>query len=291
MLDEPIIISGTTEAPASPRDIADRRRPRDDYAPWFQIGPIRRYTWSRRDLPIAGLHAKLDGLRILHLSDVHFRENNWHPGLDGVIEHVQSSPPDLICITGDLVDDKHDSRFAAPLVERLVTQLRARHGIFAVLGNHDGDMLGPRLPRWGVRVIDGERIEVDAGGGAIIELLGIAGVHREDLFLPMFNSTVPGKLEGSSRIVLSHYPDALLRVTELQPDLFLAGHTHGGQICLPGGLPIITHDTLPRRFSRGVHRVSGTWVSISRGMGYTNQPVRLFSAAEIVELRLVVNTS
>lgn len=280
--------------PASParwRDVNDRSAPRDDYSPWLQIGPIRRYPWSRHDLSIAGLHASLDGLRILHFSDIHLRENRWHPGLDAVIERVRTNPPDLICLTGDLVDDKQDARPAAALVERLVTQLRARLGIFAILGNHDGDLLGPRLPRWGVRVITGERVEIDAGNGTIVELLGIAGVHREDLSLPMFNATVPAKREGSLRMVLSHYPDALPRVATLGADVFLAGHTHGGQICLPGGIPIITHDSLPRRLSRGVQRVDETWISVSRGMGYSNQPVRLFAPAEVVELNLTAPVS
>lgn len=258
----------------------------DRFAPWLQIGAIHRYGWSRHVLPIGGLPPALNGFRILHFSDLHLCPDRWHPGLDRVVEQVQHDEPDLICITGDFIDDRHDPRPAATLVERFTTQLRARLGIFAILGNHDGDLLGPRMPNWGVRLITGERIELQTETGGVVELIGLAGVHREDLFLETFTHRLSNKRAGSLRITLSHYPDALPRLEALRTDLFLAGHTHGGQICLPGGVPLLTHDALPRRYSRGVHRIDSSWVSISRGMGYTNQPMRLFAPAEVVELQI-----
>jgi hypothetical protein len=73
----------------------------------------------------------------------------------------------------------------------------------------------------------------------------------------------------------------------LTPDLFLAGHTHGGQICLPGRIPIIRHDSLARRFWLGIHRVHGTWLVVNRGIGFsTALQLRLFCPAEVVEIRL-----
>jgi predicted MPP superfamily phosphohydrolase len=66
----------------------------------------------------------------------------------------------------------------------------------------------------------------------------------------------------------------------------LAGHTHGGQACLPGGIPIIRHDTLPRRYCRGVNRLFDTWLVVSRGMGFATRQFRVFCPAEVVELVL-----
>ena len=274
-------VAETEHSAAARRGIARR------VSPWLQIGAIRKYVWSRHRVPIKRLPPGLEGFRLIQLSDLHLCENRWHPGLDRVIEEIRRDAPDLICITGDFIDDRHDPRPAAALVERFVTQLQARMGVYAVLGNHDGDLLGPRLPGWGVRLMTGEHLTLPAAGDdGAIELIGLAGVHREDLFVETLAARLPEKRGDAARIVLSHYPDALSRATALDADVFLAGHTHGGQICLPGGVPMLTHDALPRKLSRGLHRIGTTWLSVSRGMGYTNQAVRLFAPAEVVELTL-----
>lgn len=252
----------------------------------LQVGRIQRYAFKRFDLRIAGLDPALNGFRLLHIADVHLMPDRWPPGLDAVIERVQNDPPDLVCLTGDLIDDKNDPRPVLPLAERLMTQLTSRLGTAAVLGNHDGDLLGPHLASWGVRLIERERVLLDAGKNARVELLGLSGVHRDDHFPQMLLSQWPGRTPGVPRIVLSHYPDALPRVMRLSADVYLAGHTHGGQICLPGGIPVITHDDLPRRFSSGVHRIGDTYLCVSRGMGFTAQPIRTFCPAEVIELRL-----
>ena len=72
----------------------------------------------------------------------------------------------------------------------------------------------------------------------------------------------------------------------LQPDLYLAGHTHGGQICLPNERAILTHDSLPRTMCKGAHEINGTCLVVGRGFGFTTIPVRAFAPAEVVEVRL-----
>jgi len=67
----------------------------------------------------------------------------------------------------------------------------------------------------------------------------------------------------------------------------LAGHTHGGQICLPGGWPIITHDTLPRRYAQGVHRWKDSWLIVSRGIGFSSIPLRTWCSGQVMEIVLV----
>jgi predicted MPP superfamily phosphohydrolase len=73
----------------------------------------------------------------------------------------------------------------------------------------------------------------------------------------------------------------------LDADFFLAGHTHGGQICLPGGWPLITHDRMPRRYSKGIFRFDGTWYIVSRGFGFAGVPVRINCPAEVAEITTV----
>jgi predicted MPP superfamily phosphohydrolase len=268
--------------PAEPQAL----KVRPDCGPWLQLGPIRQYEWNTLHLPIDALPASLQTARLLHLSDLHLRAGRWHPALDELITRTRDHPPDAVLITGDFVDDKFDHSAALPLVEKLVTSLRAREGIFAILGNHDGDLLGPRLPAWGVSIITGQRLEIAAGEGGRIELVGLPGVGRQDLAMGIFAETLPPRQPGVPRIALAHFPDSIEHLGRLDPDIFLAGHTHGGQICLPGGLPILTHSPLPRRLSKGLHRVGRTWYVVSRGMGYSHFACRVFCPAEVIELKL-----
>lgn len=283
ILDRPRPVEVGAETPHSAAPVARR-------GPWLQLGPIDRYEWNRYELPLAALPPALEGLRILHLSDVHLK-GAWHPALDDLHERVQRDVPDLIFITGDFVEDKFDGRPALRLVERFVTGLRSRFGMFAIIGNHDSDLLAPRVARWGVNMlpIGSHTISVR---GAQVELIALAGFDRNDLTTQHVLDVRPRDAHTSPRVprlVLSHYPDALprLQAFDVAPDIHFAGHTHGGQVCLPGRVPIIKHDTLPRRCCTGVHRVDDTWLVVSRGMGYSSYPIRVFCPAEVVEVGLV----
>ena len=255
--------------------------------PWLQLLSIDRFEWNRHELPVADLPPALSGLRILHLSDVHLK-STWHPALDDLHERVRRDAPDLIFITGDFVEDKIDARTAVPMAERFVKGLRSRFGIFAVTGNHDGDFMAPRVAAWGIRVLPVMSPTPLTVRGARVELLGLAGLEREDLGLQQVLDAQPDDARDPRvpRIVLSHYPDALVKLHAhgLTPPLFFAGHTHGGQVCLPGGVPILRHDALPRRYCSGVHRLGDTWLVVSRGMGFSSYPVRVFCPAEVVEV-------
>jgi len=89
------------------------------------------------------------------------------------------------------------------------------------------------------------------------------------------------------RIVLCHYPD-LIRpaAATIAPDLYLAGHTHGGQICLPGERAILSHDSLAKSMCKGAHGYEGTCLIVSRGFGFSTLPLRVFCPAEVVEIEL-----
>jgi predicted MPP superfamily phosphohydrolase len=270
----------------------ERTRP----GPWLQFRLPDGWEWNRVRLPVPNLPRPLEGLRILHLSDFHLRRF-WTPAYDHLVARIRRSDPDLLLCTGDYVEDKQDHRPAMPMVMRLVKGFRARLGAFSILGNHDKYVMTSHLERAGLAMLDGRRHELRVARGArhgagydspeaTIELVGLPGVLRSHLSSDFIRS-IPRRRENTLRIVLSHFPSHLPRVQfDLQPDLFLTGHTHGGQICLPGGHPVLRHDPSPRRLCTGIHWIDRTWLVVNRGFGFSGMPVRMFCPAEVLELTL-----
>ena len=257
--------------------------PPPDQGRWLQIGGPREVEWNRYILPIAALPPQLEGLRIAQVTDLHFRKR-WLPAFDSLLDRIRAEAPDLILITGDYVDNKRNHLPAVPIVRQFLAGLRAPLGCFGILGNHDRYDLAPRLDGTPLTLLNGARqvLEIE---GAELELIGLPGVDRKDI-TPKVIESFPRRRAGVARIVMSHFPDQLRKAVALRPDIYLAGHTHGGQICLPGGYPIIRHDSLPRRLCKGVHRAASTWLVVCRGIGFTGLPVRMFCPGEVIEITL-----
>jgi predicted MPP superfamily phosphohydrolase len=275
-------LTAVASPPSSPSPYPPARIEKLRNGPWLQVRYPKNFEWNRITLPIEGLPAALSTLRVLHLTDLHLRPG-WGGSFDELIERNNSDPPDLILFTGDLVEHHFDPRPAYETAGRLVSALKSQYGKFAILGNHDGDLLGPMLEGWGLNLINGRTRRLTING-ELVDLVGLPGVHRRDL-TDDFLHRVPAREHAALRIVMSHYPDAVRRIAGLNADVILAGHTHGGQICLPGGWPLMTHDSLPKRMSSGVHRTRGTWLIVGRGLGFSTWPFRLFCPAEVIEVR------
>lgn len=253
--------------------------------PWLQIGSCRGFQWNQWQLPIPSLPPSLSGLRILHLTDTHLRKA-WDAGYDDFLARLKNHPPDLILFTGDFVEDKYCPRVAVDTVRRLFSQLTARLGIFSILGNHDGDLLTLHLEDLPITFINDSRLLLNSGSSAI-ELIGLPGVDRTDLDHSTLLKNLPPRQPHTLRIILSHFPDQWHACRPHSPDLYLAGHTHGGQVCLPTGRPILRHDSLPHRLCRGIHRLDNSWFIVNRGLGFGKYRLRLFCPAEVMELELV----
>ena len=254
----------------------------DKPGPRVQIRSARGFEWTQLEITVSGLHPSLDGMRLLHLTDLHCRRW-WDPAYDELIARVKRNPPDAILFTGDFVESKRDSRPAIPTVKRLFSQLSSRLGTFAIVGNHDGDLVIPSLKNCNLTFIDHRRMYLESGDAAI-ELIGLPGVWRDDLDLGWVETLGP-KRPASLRIALCHFPDILPKVAGLKPDLYLTGHTHGGQVTLPGGLPIFRHDSFPRRLCTGIHQAYGTTLVVNRGFGYSSViMLRMFCPTEVVEI-------
>ena len=212
----------------------------------------------------------------MHLTDLHFRRA-WWPGYDVVLDRLRADPPDVVLVTGDFVDDQADHTDAMPTLRRFLDGLTSRLGTFAVLGNHDGDNLRRHLA--GVTLLDGATHAVRPD----VQLLGLPGVWRGDQLQDQLPPLTP---RPPVRLLLTHYPDTVKRLGPLNSQLILSGHTHGGQVCLPNGHPLLTHDALPKSMCHGLHDWQGTPLLIGRGLGCSTLQLRTFCPAEVWELVL-----
>lgn len=219
-------------------------------------------------------------LRLVHLTDLHVR-NRWWPAYDVITNRLAADPPDVICITGDFVDDKQDHTVALPILRRLLAGLRSRLGVFGVLGNHDGDLLRAELP--GVTLLDPGVADVRED----VQIVGLGGVGRRSASAAFLRELWPAP---AVRVLLTHYPDTVKTHGTLGSRLVLAGHTHGGQVCLPTSRPLITHDALPRPFHAGLHPwpdpSGNAHLLVGRGLGCSTLRLRVFCPAEVWEVVL-----
>jgi len=241
-----------------------------------------------RELPIAGLPRELEALTILHVSDVHA---GFGPGvalLRRCAEWARELEPDLIAVTGDLVA----RRRAAPAFSAAAAELvaAARHGAYAVLGNHDlARGRDPFAQGWdagdlgGLELLDGTATELSLNGRRI----SVAGASAKRHFRePDYDPAAHLDVSADLRILLCHFPDVLLRLTAGQAHLVLAGHLHGGQVCVPwpGGRVGLAH---PRSGPlAAVEARDGTVMHVSPGIGTTFVPLRFCAQPEVTLLRL-----
>jgi predicted MPP superfamily phosphohydrolase len=268
---------------SSEKELLHARIERPRRGPWLQLFSEAGFEWNRVRLPIPNLPTTFENLRILHLSDLHLRPR-WRRPFDELLARIASSPPDLVLITGDLLEHKYDPSWSLESLERFLCGCRSRLGTFAILGNHDGDLIGPQVTRFGAHLTNGRYITLH---DPPIELIGMPGINRTDVYGSKLLAQIPAKPDGALRIVMTHYPDTIHQAAPLQPDVVLTGHTHGGQVCLPGGIPIIKHDTLPRRIvCGGAFRRMETWLVVNRGFGFATWQVRMFCPGEVIEVTL-----
>ena len=213
------------------------------------------------DVEIAGLPASFEGYTILQLSDLHFDISTDFPGV--LMQRLQGLRHDLCVLTGD-----YRARTFGPCDEALfaLEALRPHLGdeVYAILGNHDGIRMVPAMESMGYRMLMNEWARIDRGGEAIY-LSGIDDAHfyRTENFHRAAHD-IP---RDAVSILLSHTPEPYRRAAHAGFDLMLSGHTHGGQICLPGGVPVLTDSDSPRSIVRGAwryHQMAG-YTSVGAG--------------------------
>jgi predicted MPP superfamily phosphohydrolase len=231
---------------------------------------------TRATLPVSGLPRALDGLRVVMLTDLHLSPTVPREDLDVAVRLAMAERPDLIVLGGDYISFQ-DRRYAEPCAE-VLAPLSAPHGIYAVLGNHDDDTEMPRaLERRGVEVLKDARTSATIRGERL-DFIGIRFWTRATVDLARLL-----KGAGSTSILLAHDPRRLQQAAALNIPLMLSGHTHGGQIVLPG-IGAIAAKKFP--VAEGSARRENTTVFVSRGIGTVYVPCRINCPPEVAVLTL-----
>ena len=246
------------------------------------LGPV---AVRRIPIHLSRFPEQLDGFTLVQLTDIHVGPTIGRAFIETIVARTNALEPDLVAITGDLVDGTVPelADAVAPL-----GGLRARHGVFFVTGNHEyfsgATPWIAELTRLGIRCLRNERVSIGAGE-ASFDLAGAddrSGArfgeegHGEDL-----NKTLANLDPGREVVLLAHQPKSVFAAAAFGVGLQISGHTHGGQIW-----PFSYLVRLQQPFVAGLHRHGATQVYVSRGTGYWGPPMRLGAPAEITQLVL-----
>lgn len=245
-------------------------------------------------------------VRILHISDLHFRPKQRRK--KRFLGRCAATAPDIVVCTGDFLDEEDgiDTAVAA------VSQIRPASAALFVLGSHDyyastlanplKYLMGPsnrkppegpklpwrdlvaRLESHGWRELLNKTTSVEVDGLGTVDVVGLDDPHirREDL------SVASRRSRPGFRLGIVHSPDAAPALADLDYDLVVCGHTHGGQLRVPGFGALVTNSSLPRRQARGMSRIGDAWLHVSAGMGTSRfAPVRFACRPEACVLELV----
>jgi predicted MPP superfamily phosphohydrolase len=222
------------------------------------------------EVVIDELPPALEGMRILHLSDLHL---DLDPGLtDVIIDRIQKLDVDLCVFTGDYrASTSGPYELAVEQMSRVVEGLNAP--AYGVLGNHDFIEFVPPLEAAGLRMLLNETVAVECRG-SVLHLSGVDDPHFYEA--ESLERVATGVPPYQPAVLLSHSPEIYRQAAAVGYSLMLSGHTHGGQICLPGGVPILTNARCPRRFKKGPWRYGPMHGYTSPGAGCSGVPVRFF---------------
>jgi predicted MPP superfamily phosphohydrolase len=238
---------------------------------------VRCVKLAFRNLPKA-----FDGFRILHLADLHI------DGMDGltevVAELVSECKVDLCVMTGDYRFETHGSCAGVyPRIRKILSEITAEFGVLAILGNHDAAEMAFEFEKYGIRMLVNEGTELRRQG----QSLWIAGVDDPHKYecddLPLALKEVP--LKGF-KVLLAHTPEMFKEASDSCVDLYLCGHTHGGQIALPFLGALIQNADCPREFVQGQWHYREMQGYTSTGVGCSMLPIRFNCPPEMVIVEL-----
>ena len=242
----------------------------------------------RQGIALARWPERLNGFTIALLSDFHFDSYcSVHP-LRAAVGMVNALKPDIIVLTGDFVSvpllgDPMSRAFEAEPCAQLLKKMRAPHGLWAVIGNHDAysdtDFVIGQLADAGIKVLENQSAAIEQGGGRFW-LSGVGDViaHGADI-----NATLRPVPASEPTILLAHEPDFADHVAKFPVDLQLSGHSHGGQVRVPL-LPAFYLPELAKKYVAGLYKIGSLTLYTNSGIGTVGVPVRFNCPPEITLL-------
>jgi predicted MPP superfamily phosphohydrolase len=245
----------------------------------------RRRVVRHFDIPLSRLPEAADGLRIVHLSDIHVGNTIFEEDIADIVAETNHLNPDMIVITGDMADGlpEHIGSWLNPMRE-----FRAKHGVWFVTGNHD-HMWNAQgwievIRELGIRVLDNEHALIHVNGAeiAVAGAIDARGDRRKRSWQSNPEQALSGIEPGIFKLMLVHQPSSVDRCFSAGANLVLLGHTHGGQ-CWPLTYLI----EAMHKYSRGLYwRSDGNAAFVSCGTGYWGPPLRIGVPPEIDVLTL-----
>ncbi len=239
---------------------------------------------NRFKIKLAGLPEQFRNFKIVQISDIHIGAMLRKADLSEIVDIVNRLEPDIVVITGDLVDGNVEQ-----LVDEIVplSGLKAKQGSFFVTGNHEYysgvEQWLPEIEKLGITVLANRRTEIRRGRESFV----LAGVNDRSAgkfgkqYAPDFSQALAGIAQGKKIILLAHQPIAVREAAEYGVDLVLSGHMHGGQIW-----PFKYLAYLQQPYLQGFYRHKSTLLYVNRGTGYWGPPMRVGTYKEITEFVL-----
>lgn len=240
------------------------------------------------ELRVKNLPAALDGFRIVQIADVQADGRTNGNKLQRYIDLVNRLEADIVLFGGDLVTGGTDYIETGA---QAMSRMEAKYGVYACLGDHDffsnSEKVANSLKANGITLLDNAAKLVPVGS-TNIALTGITNTYRTRLTATTLDAVEQGRPQGPVNILLTHQPSEWLvaYAAEHNYDLFVAGHTHGGQIAFPLPGFLLTGSSFETRYVTGFYKVGEMLVSINNGLGMTLAPVRYQAPAEVTVITL-----
>lgn len=234
-------------------------------------------------IPIPNLQPALEGFKIVQMSDIHLYPFTKLELVQRAVQVSNSLKPDITVLTGDYV---WRNLSAINDLTPALAELDAKYGVFATMGNHDYwlnvEVIKESFKSVGLPVLENQGVTFNVGGAP----LHLAGLDDGWSGNPDLEAAMQGAPEGAPVVLLMHEPD-LADIYSQDPriSLQLSGHTHGGQIRIPG-IGALVHPHLGKKYDFGLYNVNGMWLYTNRGIGCISEPIRLNCPPEISEFTL-----
>ena len=251
------------------------------YGTLFGARVLRR---ERVEVPVAGLPRGWWGARIVQLSDLHSGRHVTAQRLRRIARRAARLSPDLLVVTGDIV---HNSPAFAKQAAEAIATVKAPHGTFAILGNHDfwagADSVEQALEKEGIQVLRNRGLTLQRGGGD----LWLCGV--DDPWSGRFDlaAALRDRPEGAATVLLSHQPNTWPVAQRAGVQLQLSGHTHGGQVAMLWLHRSLSLARFITPFVAGLYRAGASFLYVNRGAGTVMPMIRIGARPEVTELVLV----